>query len=176
MWSGRGSNPATQPYIPKKAPMIFRCFSSEGWNPRDWITKRLNLTPRVNYWEDEGLMAKVHQIADPKIQNKRKGVGKAKDLQDTLTALFNDKTSIRDSHLLIWMICLHIHAELEGNSKWSFAPLYTQHKQSSIYHFIYHLTNDLGNEGIVTKRTLTSLVPVSGRNLSLPWTFTDSVG
>ena len=149
VWSGRGSNPATQPYIPSKAPMIFRCFSNEGWNPRDWITKRLNLTPRVSYWEDEGLMAKVHQIADPIIQNKRKGVGKAKDLQDTLSALFNDKTSIRDSHLLIWMICLHIHAELEGNSKWSLAPLYTQHKLSSIYHFIYHLTNDLGNVAVM---------------------------
>ena len=30
VWNGRGSNPATQPYIPTKAPMIFRCFSNEG--------------------------------------------------------------------------------------------------------------------------------------------------
>ena len=148
-WSGRASNPATQPYIPSKAPMMFRCFSNEGWNPRDWITKRLSLTPRVNYWEDEGLMAKVHQIADPFIENKRVGVGTAKDLQDALSALFNDQTSIRDSYLLIWMICLYMHAELEKNSKWSLAPLYTEHKLSSIYHFIYHLTSDLGNVAVM---------------------------
>ena len=30
VWNGRGSNPATQPYIPTKAPIIFRCFSNEG--------------------------------------------------------------------------------------------------------------------------------------------------
>ena len=94
-------------------------------------------------------MAKVHQIADPIIQNKRAGKGKAQDLQDTLSALFNDKTSIKDSHLLIWMICLHIHTELEDGSRWSLAPLYTDHKLSSIYHFIYHLTNDLGNVAVM---------------------------
>ena len=94
-------------------------------------------------------MAKVHEVADPFIANKRGGVGTAKELQDALTALFNDKTSIRDSHLLTWMICLYMHAELEKNSKWSLAPLYTDHKLSSIYHFIYHLTSDLGNVAIM---------------------------
>ena len=149
VWSGRATNPATQPYIPSKAPMIFRCFSNEGWNPRDWITKRLSLQPKVNYWEDEGLMAKVRHVADPIIKTRRVGVGTAKDLQDVLSALFNDKTSIRDSHILIWMICLYMHSELEKNSKWSLAPLYTEHKLSSIYHFIYHLTNDLGNVAVM---------------------------
>ena len=149
VWKGRGTNPATQPYIPTKAPMLFRCFPNENWNPRDWITKRLNLTPRVSYWEDEALMAKVHQIADPIIAAKRKGQGKAQDLQDILTGLFNDDTSVKDSHLLIWMICLRIHTELEDGSKWGLAPLYTDHKLSSIYHFIYHLTTDLGNVAVM---------------------------
>ena len=109
MWDGKGTDPTDQPYIPTKAPMIFRWFPNENWNPRDWITKRLSLTPRVSYWDDEALMAKVRQIADPVIAGKRRGVGKAQDLQDTLTGLFNDKISIKDSHLLIWMICLYIH-------------------------------------------------------------------
>ena len=154
LWNGKDTNPATQPYIPTKPPMIFRCFSNEGWNPRDWITKRLSLKPRVSYWEDEALMAKVHQIADPIIQETRGGRGKAQDLQETLSALFNNKTSLKDSHRLIWMICLHIHNELEDGSKWGLAPLYTDHKLSSIYHFIYHLTNDLGNVAIMKALSL----------------------
>ena len=39
--------------------------------------------------------------------------------------------------------------ELEDGSKWGFAPLYTDHKLSSIYHFIYHLTTDLGNVAVM---------------------------
>ena len=47
------------------------------------------------------------------------------------------------------MICLYIHDKLEDGSKWGLAPLYTDQKLSSIYHFIYHLTNDLGNVAIM---------------------------
>ena len=128
LWNGKGTNPTEQSYIPTKAPMIFRWFPNESWNPRDWITKRLSLTPRVNYWEDEALMAKVRQIADPVIAGKRNNVGKAQDLQETLTGLFNDKISLKDSHILIWMICLYIHDKLEDGSKWGLAPLYTDQK------------------------------------------------
>ena len=149
VWKGKALNPATQPYIPSKAPMIFRCFSNEGWNPRDWITKRLSIHPKVNYWENEELMAKVRSIADPLIQTRRVGVGTAKQLQDVLSGLFNDKTPIRDSHILIWMICLYMHTELEKKSQWKLAPLYTHHKMSSIYRFIYHLANDLGNVAVM---------------------------
>ena len=38
-----------------------------------------------------------------------------------------------------------MHSELEKNSTWSLPPLYTQTKMSSMFNFIYHLTNDLGN-------------------------------
>ena len=38
-----------------------------------------------------------------------------------------------------------MHAELEKNSKWSLAPLYTKDKMSSVFSFIYHLSNDLGS-------------------------------
>ena len=95
LWNGKETNPTEQPYIPTKAPMIFRWFPNESWNPRDWITKRLSLTPRVSYWDDEVLMAKVRQIADPVIAGKRNNVGKAQDLQETLTGLFNDKISLK---------------------------------------------------------------------------------
>ena len=63
-------------------------------------------------------MAKVHQFADPIIENRRWGIGSAKELQDKLSALFDDKTrSVKDSHILVWMICLYMHTELEKNSK-----------------------------------------------------------
>ena len=99
-------------------------------------------------------MAKVRQIADPIIAGKRKGVGKAQDFQNTLSALFDDKISLKDSHLLIWMICLYIHEKLEDGSTWGLAPLYTDQKLSSIYHFIYHLTNDLGNVAVMKALSL----------------------
>ena len=149
VWSGKALNPATQPYIPSKAPMIFRCFANESWNPRDWITKRLSIRPKVSYWENEELMTKVRSIADPLIETRRRGVGTAKLLQDVLSGLFNDKTPIGDSRILIWMICLYMHTELEKKSQWKLAPLYTQHKMSSIYVFIYHLSNDLGNVAVM---------------------------
>ena len=126
-------------------------------------------------------MAKVHQIADPIIQNKRAGVGTAKDLQDTLSALFNDKTSIRDSHLLIWMIYLHMYMP-----SWKRTPdgvlhlCILEHKLSSTYHFVYHLTNDLGNVAVMKALSQRGhsprIVSMRGGNLSLPWTLTDSVG
>ena len=47
------------------------------------------------------------------------------------------------------MICLYMHQKLEDNSKWSLPLLYTDHKLSSIYNFIYHLTSDLGNVAIM---------------------------
>ena len=64
-------------------------------------------------------MNKVQEVADPFIERKREGKGTAKELQDALTALFNERTSVRDSHLLTWMICLYMHQKLEDNSKWS---------------------------------------------------------
>ena len=151
LWTGKESDPVNQPFIPRKSPMIFRWFSNEGWNPRAWITKRLNIRPKVNYWENEELMAKVRQFADPRIEDRRsQGPGKAKDLQDDLSALFDQKTrSVRDSHILIWMIGIHMHTELEKSTRWRLPPLYTQSKMSSIYNFIYHLTNDLGNVAIM---------------------------
>ena len=117
--SGKTLQPirSVQPFIPRKAPRIFRWFSNEAWNPRDWITKRLNLRPKVGYWEDPELMAKVKSFADPRIQIRRKQSQKAKDLQDELSALFNeDVRSTKESHILIWMICLYLHSELEKNS------------------------------------------------------------
>ena len=95
-------------------------------------------------------MAKVKSFADPKIQVRKWQNQKAKEFQDELSALFNENVrSVKDSHILVWMICIYMHTELEKNSTWSLAPLYTQKKMSSIFNFIYHLTNDLGNVAVM---------------------------
>ena len=150
LWQNVASDPVNQPFIPRKSPKIFRWFSNDAWNPRDWITKRLSVRQKVGYWDDEELMAKVRSFADPRIQIRKWQNQKAKDLQDELSALFDEKVrSIKDSHILIWMICIYMHSELEKNSTWSLPPLYTQNRMSSIFNFIYHLTNDLGNVAVM---------------------------
>ena len=40
-------------FIPRKSPMIFRWHPNAAWNPREWITKRLALRQRTNFWDDE---------------------------------------------------------------------------------------------------------------------------
>ena len=154
MWTSRSSNPATQPYTPTKAPMIFRTFPNENWNPREWITKRLSVHPKTNYWHNEELMAKVRLHADPIIARKRVESVAIKDVQDMLSSLFDDATPVKDSHLLVWMICLYMHEKLEDNAQWSLSPLFTARKMSSIYNFIYHLSNDLG--GVTVMKVLSS--------------------
>ena len=150
LWQNVASDPVVQPFIPRKSPKIFRWFNNDAWNPRDWITKRLSVRQKVGYWEDEELMAKVKSFADPRIQVRRWQNQKAKDLQDDLSALFDENVrSSKDSHILTWMICLYMHTELEKNSTWSLPPLYTQKKMSSIFNFIYHLTHDLGNVAVM---------------------------
>ena len=150
LWQNVASDPVVQPFIPRKSPKIFRWFPNDAWNPRDWITKRLSVHQKVGYWDNEELMAKVREFADPRIQVRRWQNQKAKEFQDELSALLDDKVrSVKDSHILIWMICIYMHTELEKNSTWSLSPLYTQQKMSSISNFIYHLTNDLGNVAVM---------------------------
>ena len=126
--------------------MIFRWHPNNAWNPREWITKRLNMRQKGGYWDNDELYDKVRRIADPHIQKKRVGNTKAKDLQDEITYLFDETVrSEKESHILAWMMLLYMHSELDKNSKWSLAPLYTPTKMSSVFNTIYHLCNDLGS-------------------------------
>ena len=93
LWEGV-SDPADQPFIPRKSPMIFRWPSNDAWNPREWIAKRMNLRQRNSYWEDDELMAKVKKFADPIIEKKRWQGHKAKILQDDLSALFEQNVKV----------------------------------------------------------------------------------
>ena len=103
------SDPVVQPFIPRKSPKIFRWFPNDAWNPRDWITKRLNVRQKVGYWDNEELMAKVREFVDPRIEVRRWQNQNAKEFQDELSALFDEKVrSVKDSHILIWMICIYI--------------------------------------------------------------------
>ena len=113
--------------------MIFRWQSNAAWNPREWIAKRMNMRQGSSYWNEAELMAKVKEFADPLIEKRRWQSQKAKTLQDDL----------------VWMMCIYMHSELEKNSKWSLPPLYTDSKMSSIFNFIYHLANDLGNVAVM---------------------------
>ena len=145
LWRGV-TDRVRQPFIPRKAPMIFRWHSNSAWNPREWITKRLNMRQKGGYWDNEELYDKVRSIADPHIEKKRRGATKAKDLQDEITYLLNEAVrSDKESHILGWMVLLYMHSELEKNSKWSLSQLYTPAKMSSVFNFIYHLSNDLGS-------------------------------
>ena len=111
LWKNVASDPVVQPFIPRKSPKVFRWFSNEAWNPRDWITKRLNIHQKAGYWDNEELMAKVREIADPRIEVRRWQNQNAKEFQDELSALFDENVrSIKDSHILIWMICIYIYA------------------------------------------------------------------
>ena len=147
LWQSVASDPAVQPFIPRKSPKVFRWFPNDAWNPRDWITKRLSIHQKVGYWDNEELMAKVREFADPRIEVRAWQSQNAKKFQDDLSAALCDEKvrSVKDSHILIWMICIYMHTELEKNSTWSLPPLYTDQKMSSIFDFIYHLTNDLGS-------------------------------
>ena len=133
-------------FIPRKSPMSFRWHSNSAWNPRELITKRLIMRQKTNFWKDEDLLKKVHKIAESHIESRRHGTTAAKHLQGEINYLFDDKVrSEKESHILAWMVLLHMHFELENNSIWSLQPLYTDAKMSSIFNFIYHLSNDLGS-------------------------------
>ena len=118
---------------------------------KEWITKRMSsMRQRNAYWDEEELFAKVKKFADPRIEQRRWQSVKAKTLQDELSYLFDEKVrSDKESHLLIWMICIYMHTELEKNSTGSLPPLYTESKMSSIFNFIYHLATDLGNVAVM---------------------------
>ena len=106
LWKGVADR-VHQLFIPRKAPMIFRWHSNSAWNPREWITKRLNMRQKGGYWDNEELCEKVRSIADPFIERKRRGATKAKDLQDEITYLFNEAVrSDKESHILGWMVLL----------------------------------------------------------------------
>ena len=92
------------------------------------------------FWEND---EQVRRIADPYIERKKKGPLKAKTLQDELSYLFDE--TVRTDKEAHWMVLIYMHTELENNSIWSLPPLYTQEKMSSVFNFIYHLSNDLGN-------------------------------
>ena len=146
--------------------MIFRWHPNSAWNPREWITKRLSMRQKGMFWEDEELLEKAHRIANPHIERRKRGnevLLTPKTLQDELSYLFDENVrSDRESHILCLMVLIYIHTELENNSTWSLPPLYSQEWMSSVFNFIYHLSNDLGkclcNEGTSPKRTLTSPV------------------
>ena len=162
LWEGV-TDYASQPFIPRKSPMIFRWHSNAAWNPREWIAKRMSMRQRNTYWDEEELLAKVKKFANPLIEKRRWQPVKVKTLQDDLSYLFDEKVrSDKDSHILVWMICLYMHSELEKNSTWSLPPLYTESKMSSIFNFIYHLANDLGNvavmKALAQRGTLTSSI------------------
>ena len=117
------------------------------------------------YWENEELHEKVRRIADPHMERKRKRPAKAKNLQDEITYLSDETVRTdKESHILAWMVLIYMHTELENNSIWSLPPLYTPEKMSSVFNFIYHLSNDLGNvffyERTSSTRTFTSAVQV----------------
>ena len=78
LWEGV-SDLANQPFIPRKAPMIFRWHSNAAWNPREWIAKRMNMRQGSSYWHEPELMAKVKKFADPLIEKRRWQPQKAKD-------------------------------------------------------------------------------------------------
>ena len=102
-------------------------------------------TERSLLGNDE-LMEKVRRIADPLTERKKQGPLKAKTLQDQITYLFDETVRTdKEAHILAWMVLIYMHTELENNSIWSLPPLYTREKMSSIFNFIYHLSNDLGN-------------------------------
>ena len=97
LWEGV-SDHANQPFIPRKSPMIFRWHSNAAWNPREWITKRMNMQQRNPYWEEDELMAKVKKFADPIIEKKRWQAHKAKTLQDDLSALFEQNVRLLEKN------------------------------------------------------------------------------
>ena len=133
-------------FIPRKSPMIFRWHPNSSWNPREWITKRLNMRQKTNFWSDEDLLKTVREVARSHIQSRKQGNLAAKHLQGDISYLFDEKVrSEKDSHILAWMVVLYMHEELENKSTWSLPPFYTDEKMPSIFNFIYHLSNDLGS-------------------------------
>ena len=125
--------------------MIFSWHPNTAWNPREWITKRLNLRQKTNFWEDEDLLRKVREIVQPHIDARREGIP-AKHLQSEIHYLFDKtKRSEKEAHILAWMVLLYMHSELESNSGWSLPSLYTDSKLGSIFNVIYHLSHDLGS-------------------------------
>ena len=109
-----------------------------------------SMRQRGVYWENDELMEKVRRIADPHIERKMKGPTKAKNLQDELTYLFDETVRTdREAHILVWMVLIYMHTELENNSLWSLPLLYTPEKMSSVFNFIYNLSNDLGNVSVM---------------------------
>ena len=144
MEGSHGSSAST--FHSKKGANDFPLASKQCMESREWITKRLNMRQKGGYWDNEELYDKVRRIADPHIEKKRRGATKAKDLQDEITYLFDETVRTdKESHVLAWMVLLYMHSELEKNSKWSLSPLYTPAKMSSVFNFIYHLSNDLGS-------------------------------
>ena len=79
LWKGV-TDRGHRPFIPRKSPMIFRWHPNTAWNPREWITKRLSMRQKGIFWEDEELLEKVRRIADPHIEKRKRGGGKAKTL------------------------------------------------------------------------------------------------
>ena len=126
--------------------MIFRWHPSTAWNPREWITKRLALRQKTNFLDDEDLLKKVREVAQSHIDARRAGNPAAKHLQSEIAHLFDEaKRSEKDAHILVWMVVLYMHFELENHSTWSLPSLYTDSKLGSIFNFVYHLSNDLGS-------------------------------
>ena len=98
------------------------------------------------FWHDDDLLKKVYEVAESHIESRRHGNPAAKHLQGEINYLFDEKVrGEKESHILAWMVVPHMHSELEANSIWSLPPLFTEEKMSSIFNFIYHLTNDLGS-------------------------------
>ena len=97
-------------FIPRKSPMIFRWHSNNAWNPREWITKRLNLRQKTNFWNDDDLLTKVYEVAGSHIESRRHGNPAAKHLQGEINYLFDEKVSgEKESHILAWNLKITPH-------------------------------------------------------------------
>ena len=97
--------------------MIFRWPSNDAWNPREWIAKRMNMRQRNSYWEDDELMAKVKKFADPVIERNDGRATRQRLYRTTCRRSFEQNVKVdqkgvrseKESHILVWMICIYIY-------------------------------------------------------------------
>ena len=82
-------------FTPRKSPMIFRWPSNNAWNPREWITKRLNLRQKTNFWNDDELLKRVYDVADSHIESRRRGTPAARHLQGEIISLMKTREAKR---------------------------------------------------------------------------------
>ena len=105
-------------FIPRKSPMFFQWHPNTSWNPREWIHKRMALREQTHFWDDEELMKRVHEFAQPHIDARRRDTVSAKHLQTAISGLFETK-NVKDAHIFAWMVAFHMHGDLEDAGEWS---------------------------------------------------------